>query len=246
LVTKSKTAKALLDKLPSTNPEEMVAGGWNTWIGKIRDVEAEEDAEYGYQLKITSETEDTRTGEMPVWLTFGKAYKTTGRVIAGSKGGLFLARVGELVGPFKWPDLIGKWMIWEREHVDFGNQGVHDVWLPVKISDTKLTKADYASLAAPDEDKGDSHASHASHHVFRGSDVRVALQLMDESTDKAFRKAVVKEEDLEDTGITDAVIDGTFQTKALEEGWIAQEDDGEAVLPYDVIDMPEEDAEIQV
>ena len=228
-------------KLPNTDPTQMVEGGWNLWAGQIKDMESEADAAYGYQIKIISTTPDTKSGEMFVWLSFGKEYRTDGLVSSTSKGGLFLARVNALIGKFKWEGLVGMWVIWKREHHDFGNRGVHDVWLPVVMSKKPLTIEDYAPASGQEPGPDEDAPEEAPVLLLPGTLVRQALQMMDGRTDKAFRAMIGKSKDLE--SILDPVLSGEFQAYALSQGWVRanKATPEKSAQPYDVVDVPDEE-----
>lgn len=242
--------KKLLDGLPSSG-DELSQGGRFRYGGYITGIDPEPDATYGYQIKFTTETKDTEKGIMYEWFGFGKNFTKTGRVAASSKGGIFIERVEHLIGKFKWSDLFGKYVVWEREMHDFGSNGVSELALPIYIGDEEIDRDVPESIWEPDKapsraqaDSDDAEDEQPEPEDEESSDeaeyevehVRLALALMDGKGDRDFRKAVAKEDDLDDTTVQDHVAEGTFQEYAVNQGYA--EFDGKT---YNVISVPDDE-----
>ena len=125
-----------------------------------------------------------------------------------------------------------------------GDLGVVDVMLPIAISAKPLTSIEAGnylkkavSTKAKEEEEEEEERTDATDDLdaYDPATMRIALQLMDGKSDKAFQKAAVKEEEVED--ILDDIVNGSFQELMMEAGYVEKDADGD----YEVVKLPAAD-----
>ncbi len=241
-----------IDKLMEgfdTNPDNMIesSGGWR-FGGRVVSVtkQDEADSKYEPQILIMHETEHTKTGEMPIWFAFGKSWAKSGVVDAKSKGGLLLKRF-ETLGHkgIKWSALLGMFIVWEKENHDMGGVGVQTLMLPIYMGKDEVDRDEPVSLhvlksEGEDEDESAPDVEPDNDDpTYEASEVTVALALMDGKTLTQAKKAIAKADELDDSNIPDAFLEGDFQKYLLDKEYIAEIVEGTDT--FSVIDTPDEE-----
>lgn len=225
------SAQSLLDRLPK-GEDELVEGGVSRVVGRIKTFEVEADAEYGPQVHAVTTTDQSKTGKWENWWGLGSSFARNGKVVASSKGGIFVAHLEELLGsPIPWTTLEGKYWALEKESHDYGDYGVREDFFPVEISSKPIAEE------APDKDDDpDPDANPDDEDEVAGypSDVvDAALALMDGKKDRTFRTRAARSRPL--APILDDINAGTFQEAMIDEGLVELDDE-------DAYRVPEDDA----